>query len=62
MLGRAIQTVLAVAVPIGGALVAGIPGAAWGLALATSCSATSWTCIAIIGARATDAARVAEPR
>lgn len=60
MLGRVIQTVLAIVVPIGGVLVAGIPGAAWGLALATACSAMSWTGVAVIGARAKNVARVAE--
>ena len=47
MLGRVVQTVLAIALPIGGALAAGIAGGAWGLAVATACSASCWTWIAI---------------
>jgi hypothetical protein len=57
MLGRLIQTVLAVAVPIAGVLLAGVAGAAWGLAGATACSAAAWTCVAVSGARALEAPR-----
>lgn len=58
MLGRVVQTILAIALPIGGALTAGIPGAAWGLAVATACSATCWTWIAVRG-RSTGGAQAA---
>lgn len=57
MLGRVVQTVLAIALPIGGALIAGVAGAAWGLAVATACSATCWTWIAVTGGDSADPGR-----
>lgn len=49
LLGRVLQTLLALAVPITGSIIGGVPGAAWGLAVATACSAPVWMLIAIRG-------------
>jgi len=44
--GRIVQTGLAVTLPVGGVLLWGLSGAIWGTAIATLCSAMTWTVLA----------------
>lgn len=45
--GRIIQTGLAIVVPIGGVVIAGLPGAIWGYASCTAVSALVWTLLVL---------------
>lgn len=54
--GRVVQTVLAVGVPIGGALTWGLPGAIWGYSVCTAVSAIVWFGLVLSGRESPKAA------
>lgn len=49
LIGRAVQTVLAVGLPLGGMLAFGLEGAIWGVSLSSAISAVVWTVLALRG-------------
>lgn len=54
MVGRIVQTVLAIGFPLTGALGFGLVGSIWGVSLASAISATAWSILALRASRSSD--------